>query len=163
PRPPACALRRQAPVLTGSLSDQGLSLSAHRSREVGRKGRRFRNRSDRARLHAARDSRTCPSSISASSSRGQAGARGKGAGFADLEHGLFRKLGLVSSATPIATTVHSSQVVANSEVVMENHDSALHYIATELELIATRTEHPQPKGVDWDKVRPDQFADIPFL
>ena len=41
--------------------------------------------------------------------------------------------------------------------------SALHFIATELELIATRTEHPQPNGVDWDKVRPDQFADIPFL
>jgi len=91
------------------------------------------------------------------------GRTGKGAGFADLEQGLFRELGLVSSATPIATTVHSSQVVANSEVVMESHDSALHYIATELELIATRTEHPQPSGVDWDKVRPDQFADIPFL
>ena len=46
---------------------------------------------------------------------------------------------------------------------MESHDLALHFIATELELIATRTEHPQPNGVDWDKVRPDQFADIPFL
>jgi isopenicillin N synthase-like dioxygenase len=34
---------------------------------------------------------------------------------------------------------------------MESHDSALHFIATELELIATRTEHPQPNGVDWDK------------
>ena len=32
-----------------------------------------------------------------------------------------------------------------------------------LELIATRTPHPQPEGVDWDKVRPDQFTDIPFL
>ena len=73
------------------------------------------------------------------------GRTGKGAGFADLEQGLFRELGLVSSATPIATTVHSSQVVANSEVVMESHNSALHYIATELELIATRTEHPQPE------------------
>ena len=59
--------------------------------------------------------------------------------------------------------MHSSQVVANSEVVMESHDSALHFIATELELIATRTPHPQPEGVDWDKVRPDQFTDIPFL
>jgi 5-formyltetrahydrofolate cyclo-ligase len=39
----------------------------------------------------------------------------------------------------------------------------LHFIATELELIATRTPHPQPEGVDWDKVRPDQFTDIPFL
>ena len=46
---------------------------------------------------------------------------------------------------------------------MESHDSALHFIATELELIATETQHPQPNGVDWDKVRPDQFADIPFL
>ncbi len=91
------------------------------------------------------------------------GRTGKGAGFADLEQGVFRELGLVSPATPIATTVHSSQVVADSEVVMERHDSALHFIATELELIATQTPYPQPEGVDWDKVRPDQFADIPFL
>ena len=67
------------------------------------------------------------------------GRTGKGAGFADLEQGIFRELGLVSPATPIATTVHSSQVVADSEVVMESHDLALHFIATELELIATRT------------------------
>ncbi len=46
---------------------------------------------------------------------------------------------------------------------MESHDSALHFIATELELIATRTPYPQPEGVAWDKIRPDQFADIPFL
>jgi len=91
------------------------------------------------------------------------GRAGKGAGFADLEQGIFRELGLVSPATPIATTVHSSQVVDDSAVVMESHDSALHAIATELELIATRTRRPQPSGVDWDKVRPDQFADIPFL
>jgi 5-formyltetrahydrofolate cyclo-ligase len=91
------------------------------------------------------------------------GRTGKGAGFADLEQGVFRELGLVSSSTPLATTVHSSQVVANSEVIMESHHSALHFIATELELIATKTAHPQPDGVDWDKVRPDQFADIPFL
>jgi 5-formyltetrahydrofolate cyclo-ligase len=53
--------------------------------------------------------------------------------------------------------------VADSEVVMESHNSALDYIATELELIATGTEHPQPKGVDWAKVRSDQFADIPSV
>src|SRR5271166_4558947 len=70
------------------------------------------------------------------------GRTGKGAGFADLEQGVFRELGLVSSSTPLATKVHSSQVVANSEVVMESHDSSLHYIATELELIAAQTEHP---------------------
>jgi 5-formyltetrahydrofolate cyclo-ligase len=91
------------------------------------------------------------------------GRTGKGAGFADLEQGVFRELGLVDATTPIATTVHSSQLVDESEVVMESHDSALNYVATELELIATRTTFPQPQGVAWDKVRPDQFADIPFL
>jgi 5-formyltetrahydrofolate cyclo-ligase len=91
------------------------------------------------------------------------GRTGKGAGFADLEQGIFRELGLVDDSTPIVTTVHSSQVVKDSEVAMEGHDSALAYIATELELIETKTPFRQPKGVAWDKVRPDQFADIPFL
>jgi 5-formyltetrahydrofolate cyclo-ligase len=91
------------------------------------------------------------------------GRTGKGAGFADLEQGIFRELGLVDEATPLATTVHSSQVVETEAVVMESHDSALHYIATEAELIETRTAHSQPRGVDWSRVRPDQFADIPFL
>src|SRR5208282_2969578 len=91
------------------------------------------------------------------------GRTGKGAGFADLEQGVFRELGLVTPATPIATTVHSSQVVDDGDVVMEAHDSALDYIATELELIVTHTPFSQPQGVAWDKVRPDQFADIPFL
>ncbi len=91
------------------------------------------------------------------------GRTGKGAGFADLEQGVFRELGLVDANTPIATTVHSSQVVDDSDVVMESHDSALDLIATELELITTNTAFPQPRGVAWDKVREDQFADIPFL
>ena len=68
-----------------------------------------------------------------------------------------------SDSTPIATTVHSSQVVDDSEVVMEATNSALAFIATELELIETETPFRQPAGVAWDKVRPDQFADIPFL
>jgi 5-formyltetrahydrofolate cyclo-ligase len=91
------------------------------------------------------------------------GRTGKGAGFADLEQGVFRELGLVGASTPIATTVHSSQVVEESAVVMESHDSALDFIATERELIETHTPYPQPDGVAWEKIRPDQFADIPFL
>src|SRR5271168_1970484 len=65
------------------------------------------------------------------------GRTGKGAGFADLEQGIFRELGLVSSATPIATTVHSLQIVDDSRVVVEPHDNALNFIATESELIHT--------------------------
>ena len=70
------------------------------------------------------------------------GRTGKGAGFADLEHGVFRELGLVDASTPLATTVHSSQVVEEAAVVMESHDSALDFIATELELIETRYAAP---------------------
>jgi 5-formyltetrahydrofolate cyclo-ligase len=91
------------------------------------------------------------------------GRTGKGAGFADLEQGIFRELGLVDETTPIATTVHSTQVVEDAAVIMESHDSALRYIATENELIETGATHSPPRGVDWAKVRPDQFADIPFL
>lgn len=91
------------------------------------------------------------------------GRTGKGGGFADLELGIFRELGVVTAATPIATTVHSSQVVPSQRLPMLPHDSALTYVATEGELIETRTEHPQPRGVDWSVVQPDQFRDIPFL
>jgi len=93
----------------------------------------------------------------------EGGRTGKGAGFADLEQGIFRELGKVTAKTPIATTVHTLQVVDAGQVVMESHDSALNFIATDLELIRTQTRHPQPDGVDWSKVRADQFADIPFL
>jgi 5-formyltetrahydrofolate cyclo-ligase len=91
------------------------------------------------------------------------GRTGKGGGFADLELGIFRELGKVGPGTPIATTVHSSQVVDDARVPMMAHDSALHYIATEAELIDTRTDYRQPAGVDWDSVQPDQYVNIPFL
>jgi 5-formyltetrahydrofolate cyclo-ligase len=91
------------------------------------------------------------------------GRTGKGGGFADLELGIFRELGKVEPGTPIATTVHSSQVVDDDRLPMMGHDSALHFIATEAELIDTKTTYRQPTGVDWDEVQPDQYAGIPFL
>ena len=95
---------------------------------------------------------------------GRAGGRtGKGAGFADLETGIFRELGIVTAATPMATTVHSIQLVPDAVVVIESHDSPLDFIATEAELIETRNTMPRPMGVAWDKVRQDQFETIPFL
>jgi 5-formyltetrahydrofolate cyclo-ligase len=91
------------------------------------------------------------------------GRTGKGAGFADLETGIFRALGLVGDATPMATTVHSLQLVPDGAVVIEGHDTPLDLIATEQGLIETRCTLPRPGGVDWPRVRPDQFAEIPFL
>ena len=91
------------------------------------------------------------------------GRTGKGAGFADLETAIFRALGIVTASTPIATTVHSTQLVEAGVVVIETHDSPLDLIATEAELIVTGNALPRPMGVDWAKVRPDQFDTIPFL
>jgi 5-formyltetrahydrofolate cyclo-ligase len=63
----------------------------------------------------------------------------------------------------MATTIHSSQLVAEPRVVMQAHDSPLYYIAAEAEFIVTGNTDPRPHGVDWDAVQPDQFASIPSL
>lgn len=94
----------------------------------------------------------------------RAGARtGKGGGFADLELGIFREYGLIKPDTPMVTTVHALQVVDDERLVMQGHDWPLDWIITPDEVIETRTVYPQPKGVYWDTVQPDQYRDIPFL
>ena len=70
---------------------------------------------------------------------------------------------MTTADTPIATTVHSLQVVEDARVVIEPHDNALNFIATETELIETGARQAENGGVDWPRVRADQFADIPFL
>ncbi|MEO5805250.1 5-formyltetrahydrofolate cyclo-ligase [Devosia sp.] len=91
------------------------------------------------------------------------GRTGKGAGFADLETAIFRELGVVTATTPMATSVHSVQLVEDHNIVIESHDSPLDLVATEAELIVTGNTMPRPMGVDWSKVRVDQFETIPFL
>jgi 5-formyltetrahydrofolate cyclo-ligase len=93
----------------------------------------------------------------------EGGRTGKGAGFADLETGIFRELGIIGPDTPMATTVHSSQLVDNSKVFMLAHDSPIDFVATEEELIVTGNIQPRPRGVAWDFVQEDQFESIPFL
>jgi 5-formyltetrahydrofolate cyclo-ligase len=91
------------------------------------------------------------------------GRTGKGAGFADLETAIFRELGTITDRTPVATSVHSCQIVGDDDVIVEAHDSPLDMIATEKELIITGNKQPRPNGVDWDRVRQDQYDSIPFL
>mmetsp|Transcript_5536 Transcript_5536/g.10776 ORF Transcript_5536/g.10776 Transcript_5536/m.10776 type:complete len:273 (+) Transcript_5536:106-924(+) len=91
------------------------------------------------------------------------GRTGKGAGFADLETGIFRELGIIQPHTPMATTIHSCQLVDDARVFMMPHDSPLDFVATEAELIVTGNTAPRPTGVTWDSVHEDQFTTIPFL
>lgn len=91
------------------------------------------------------------------------GRTGKGAGFADLELAMLKEFGLVQSDTPIVTTVHPLQIVEDSRLPMQVHDWALSWIITAEEVIETKTTYPQPVGLDWDAIRPEQFKKIPIL
>ncbi|MFV8819401.1 5-formyltetrahydrofolate cyclo-ligase [Haliea sp. E17] len=91
------------------------------------------------------------------------GRTGKGAGFADLEMGIFRELQLLAPDTPVVTTVHEAQVVADEDIVMQAHDTPLDWIITPARAIETRSPYPAPGALDWSAVQPDQFTAIPFL
>ena len=91
------------------------------------------------------------------------GRTGKGAGFADLELGILRQMGLVQPDTPIVTTVHPIQLVDGGQLPMMSHDWSLTWIITPNEVIETQIERSQPAGLEWDKVRAEQVATIPVL
>jgi 5-formyltetrahydrofolate cyclo-ligase len=92
------------------------------------------------------------------------GARiGKGAGFADLELGMLREFGLMTSETPVVAAVHPYQIVADGTIPMDAHDSPLNWLVTPDEVIETHTQLPQPQGLAWDLIREEQIASIPFL
>ena len=91
------------------------------------------------------------------------GRTGKGAGFADLELAMLGEFGLVQQETPIATTVHELQLVADGELEMQAHDWPLNWIVTPEQIITTQTVLPRPSGLDWETMQPDQLAKIPIL
>lgn len=95
---------------------------------------------------------------------GRGGGRtGKGAGFADIELGIFREMGLIADHAKFVTTVHDFQIVDDEQLTLQNHDSPLDWIITPNEIIETHTKYPQPTGVYWDKILPEQYDAIPFL
>ena len=91
------------------------------------------------------------------------GRTGKGGGFADLEMGIFREMGLVNPDTPIVTTIHSLQIKEDELIIMDAHDTPLDWIITPDEVIETQTLIAQPEGVNWDTIQSDQYENIPFL
>jgi 5-formyltetrahydrofolate cyclo-ligase len=91
------------------------------------------------------------------------GRTGKGAGFADLELGMLRQLGLVHERTPIVTTVHPLQIVADAQLPMLAHDWSLTWIVTPDEAIHAQSPRPQPTGLLWEQIRPAQLETIPVL
>jgi len=91
------------------------------------------------------------------------GRTGKGAGFADLELGIFSELGLVPSSALIVTTVHDIQIVEDESLPLQKHDFPLDLIITPSQVIEIESRHARPRGVTWSAVRDEQYQNIPFL
>lgn len=87
---------------------------------------------------------------------------GKGGGFADLEYALLREEGKVKETTPVVTTVHPLQIVAD-KVAMLAHDIPLDFLVTPFEVVATRPAYPRPRGIYWDLLRAGIIEAIPSL
>ena len=91
------------------------------------------------------------------------GARlGKGGGYSDLEYGIARHFGLISTGTPVLTTIHPLQLVSN-EIEMTVHDIPVDYIVTPEEIIVTEHEYPKPEGIYWEFLDEQRLRNIPVL
>ena len=86
---------------------------------------------------------------------------GKGGGFSDIEFGLLRQAGKLSPLTPVVTTVHPIQIVAN--VPELDHDFRLTHVVTPDATIRCRHGKRQPSGIDWDILDAEKLAEIPIL
>jgi 5-formyltetrahydrofolate cyclo-ligase len=91
------------------------------------------------------------------------GRTGKGAGFADIELGILRQFNLVQPQTPIVTTVHPLQIVPDGHLPMLAHDWSLTWIATPERAWPTSCRRPQPTGLMWAHIQPEQWETIPVL
>lgn len=91
------------------------------------------------------------------------GARlGKGGGYSDLEYAIAREFGLISSTTPVVTTVHALQLVSD-DIEMTVHDVPLDYIVTPKEVIVTGHQYHKPAGIDWELLQEEKLKRIPIL
>lgn len=98
------------------------------------------------------------------------GARiGKGEGFAELEYGMMRQLGMIDENTPVVTTIHDSQVISDNFPPpgkgMMTHDVPVDIIVTPTRVIRvpTSTRLPKPTGIYWDLLSKQKLGEIKIL
>lgn len=90
------------------------------------------------------------------------GARlGKGGGYSELEYGVLRELGLLTSQVPVWTTVHELQLVP--EVPMEAFDVPVDRVVTPSRVLECGGGLAKPRGILWEWVSAEQLAAMPVL
>ena len=87
---------------------------------------------------------------------------GKGGGYADLEYGLAIAAGVVGSGTPVLTTVHPMQVLAEL-LPRTDHDVPLDYAVTPEEVIRCSGNLSHPTGIYWEDLAEEKITAIPLL
>ena len=91
------------------------------------------------------------------------GARvGKGGGYADLEYGILRELGIVDENTPIITTIHDIQIL-EQEIPMEDHDLPVDIVVTPSRVLRIERVYAKPRGIYWDRLDSRAYKEIPIL
>ena len=92
------------------------------------------------------------------------GRTGKGGGFADLELGIFRELGKVGAGD---ADRHHGPFEPGRRRRAPADDAARFGAALHRDREGADRDRDaaigQPAGVDWDRVQPDQYENIPFL
>jgi 5-formyltetrahydrofolate cyclo-ligase len=88
---------------------------------------------------------------------------GQGGGYADLEYALLREAAKLSARTPIVTTVHPSQVLADGEVPMLPHDISLDGYADPEGWFLCPRKHRRPGGIFWEELGEERRRRIPVL
>lgn len=93
----------------------------------------------------------------------RAGGRvGKGGGYSDLEYALARQLGHVTARTPVVTTVHDLQVVADP-IPMTAHDVPVDLVVTPTRVIRPAHRLHRPRRIRWDELSATQLEAMPPL
>jgi len=100
----------------------------------------------------------------------ETGARvGKGEGFAELEYGMLRQLGMIDESTPVITCVHDSQVVTEGlpppGQVLMTHDVPVDIIVTPERIIRVDPAKrlPKPTGIYWNLLSKQKLSQIRVL
>lgn len=93
------------------------------------------------------------------------GARlGKGEGFAELEYGMLRQMGVIDETTPVVTTIRDEQLVDDIPIdKLLQHDVAVDIICTPTQVIRTDKSIPKPTGIYWELLSPQKLSQIKVL
>lgn len=87
---------------------------------------------------------------------------GKGHGYFDIEWGILSQLGVVSSDTPVVVVCHDTQVVG-LDLVPSAVDTVVDWIVTPTEVVEVERTIPKPVGIQWERLRAEQWESTPAL